>query len=91
VPNVGRLFPDFETVEREYCRRTGLFPIMHLIGIRKTLVEQYPWLPVLVYNAFLAAKNIAVKDLNEFAQPMAILSWVVSHYNETRRVMGEDF
>lgn len=91
APQVGRLFPDFKAVEQEYFRRTRLFPIMHLIGIRKSLVEQYPWLPVSVYNAFLASKNIAVKELNELAQLMVNLPWVVDHFNETRRVMGEDF
>ncbi len=91
VPNVDRLFPDFKKAEQDYFRRTGIFPIMHLIGIRKTLVEQNPWLPVNVYNAFLAAKHIAVKELNELAQLMVNLPWVVDHYNETRRVMGEDF
>jgi 4,5-dihydroxyphthalate decarboxylase len=91
VPNVDRLFPDFKKVEQDYFRRTGNFPIMHLIGIRKTLVEQYPWLPVTVYNAFLAAKNMAVKELNELAQLMVNLPWVVDHYNETRKLMGEDF
>ena len=91
VPRVDRLFPDFKAVEQEYFRRTRLFPIMHLIGIRKSLVEQYPWLPVSVYNAFLASKNVAVKELNELAQLMVNLPWVVDHFNETRRVMGEDF
>jgi len=91
APNVGRLFPDFKAVEQDYFRRTGFFPIMHLIGIRKSLVEQYPWLPVNVYNAFLAAKNIAVKELNELTQLMVNLPWVVDHYDKTRAVMGEDF
>jgi 4,5-dihydroxyphthalate decarboxylase len=91
LPQVGRLFPDFKAVEQEYFRRTRIFPIMHLIGIRKSLVEQYPWLPVSVYNAFLASKNVAVKELNELAQLMVNLPWVVDHFNETRRVMGEDF
>jgi 4,5-dihydroxyphthalate decarboxylase len=91
VPNVGRLFPDFKAVEQDYFKRTGIFPIMHLIGIRKTLVEQYPWLPVSVFNAFNAAKGIAVKELNELAQLLVNLPWVVDHYDETRKVMGEDF
>ena len=91
VPNVDRLFSDFKTVEQEYFKRTGFFPIMHLIGIRKTLVEKYPWLPVNVYNAFLAAKKIADRELNELAQLMVQLPWVVDHYNETRRVMGNDY
>ncbi len=91
VPNVERLFPDFKTVEQDYFRRTGIFPIMHLIGIRKSLVEQYPWLPVNVYKAFVAAKNIAVTELNDIGQLTATLPWAIDHYNETRRVMGEDF
>ncbi len=91
VPNVGRLFPDFKTTEQEYFRRTGLFPVMHLIGIRRTLVEQYPWLPVNVYNAFLAAKKVAIHELNELAQLMVNLPWVVAHFDETRAVMGDDF
>jgi 4,5-dihydroxyphthalate decarboxylase len=91
APNVGRLFPEFKALEQDYFRRTGFFPIMHLIGIRKTLVEQYPWLPVTVYNAFVAAKNVAVKDLNEVGQLMVHLPWVVDHFQETRRIMGEDY
>ncbi|MPS26177.1 ABC transporter substrate-binding protein [Pigmentiphaga sp.] len=91
VANVGRLFPNFREVEQDYYRRTGLFPIMHMIGIRKSLVEAHPWLPVSVFKAFLAAKDIAVKDLGEIAVLMTTLPWVVDHYNETRRLMGEDF
>jgi 4,5-dihydroxyphthalate decarboxylase len=91
VPHVGRLFEDFKAVEQEYFRRTRIFPIMHLIGIRRSLVEQYPWLPVNVFNAFLAAKRIAVKELYELAQLMVNFPWAVDHYNETVKVMGEDF
>jgi 4,5-dihydroxyphthalate decarboxylase len=91
APNVGRLFPDFKGVEQDYFRRTRLFPIMHLIGIRKELVEKHPWLPVSVYEAFVRAKNIAVKDLNEIGQLMVHLPWVVDHYRETRAIMGEDY
>jgi 4,5-dihydroxyphthalate decarboxylase len=91
APNVGRLFPNFRKAEQEYFTRTGIFPIMHMIGIRKTLVEQHPWLPVSVYNAFLEAKKIAMKDLNEIGQLMVSLPWVVDHYHETIELMGEDY
>ena len=91
VANVDRLFPDFKRAEQDYFKRTRIFPIMHLIGVRRSLVEKYPWLPVNIYNAFLAAKKIAVKELNELAQLMVNLPWVVAHYDETRAVMGEDF
>lgn len=91
APNVDRLWPDFKAVEKEYFQRTRIFPIMHLIGIRKSLVEQYPWLPVNIYNAFIAAKAVAVKELYELTQLMINLPWAVDHYQETVRVMGEDF
>jgi 4,5-dihydroxyphthalate decarboxylase len=91
TPNIARLFPDFRAAEQDYFRRTGLFPIMHLIGIRKALVEKHPWLPVNVYKAFLAAKKIAAQELGEIGALLVQLPWVVEHYNETRRLMGDDY
>jgi len=49
--HVGRLFPDYRAVEQDYFARTRLFPPMHVVGIRKTLVEKHPWMPVSVYKA----------------------------------------
>ena len=88
--NVGRLFPDFQVAEEDYFRRTGIFPIMHFVGIRKALVEKHPWLPVSVYSALLAAKNIAVKELND-PWLMSTLPWCIDHYNKARALMGEDY
>ncbi len=50
--NVGWLFRDPTVTAKDYFRRTGIFPIMHLIGIRRTLVEKFPYLPVAVFKAF---------------------------------------
>src|SRR3546814_8937869 len=50
APNVDRLFPDYRKTETDYFRRVGIFPVMHVIGIRKSLVEQHPWLPVSVFK-----------------------------------------
>ncbi len=50
--NVGWLFADPTAAAKDYFRRTGIFPIMHLIGIRRTLVEKFPYLPVAVFKAF---------------------------------------
>ena len=58
-PNVARLFPDYPAVEEAYYKKTKLFPIMHAIGIRQSLVEKHPWLAVSVYKAFLKAKGFA--------------------------------
>ncbi|MBC7781212.1 MAG: ABC transporter substrate-binding protein, partial [Proteobacteria bacterium] len=55
-PHVARLFPAYREVEAAYYEKTRLFPIMHLVGVRRTLVEKHPWLPVSVFNAFVEAK-----------------------------------
>src|SRR6202012_5611610 len=58
--HIQLLFPNTRAAEAAYYKKTGFFPIMHLIGIRKTLVEQYPWLPTSVYKAFCEAKALAM-------------------------------
>ncbi len=90
-PNVARLFPNFKDVEADYFKRTRHFPIMHMVGIRKSLVEKHPWLPVNVYKAFAEAKRLAIHDLNEINMLLITLPWVVHEYNATRELMGEDF
>ncbi len=91
APNIGRLFRDYHQTEQDYFKRTGIFPIMHMVGIRKTLVEKHPWLPVNVYKAFLEAKSIAMRDLNEICHLMVTLPWVVHEFNAARALMGEDY
>jgi len=91
APHVGRLFPEYRKAEEDYFRRTGIFPIMHMVGIRKSLADKHPWLPVNVYKAFLEAKRIVEKDLNEIGHLMAMLPWVVHEFNAARALMGEDY
>ena len=62
-PNIGWLFPDPVAAAKDYFKRTGIFPIMHLIGIRRELREQHPWLPGAVFKAFERSKAIAVEKL----------------------------
>lgn len=91
APNVGRLFPDFRSVEQDYYRRTGLFPIMHMIGIRRSLVEEHPWLPVSVYKAFLKAKDICTQQIGDIGQLWSHLPWAVAEHEATVRLMGQDY
>ncbi|MGC1625152.1 MAG: PhnD/SsuA/transferrin family substrate-binding protein, partial [Pseudolabrys sp.] len=70
---VARLFPDHKAEEEAYYRKTGIFPIMHVLGIRQTLAEEYPWLPVNLFQAFNKAKSIAMKRM---ANPRIVpLAW----------------
>jgi 4,5-dihydroxyphthalate decarboxylase len=89
--NVGRLFPDFRTVEQDYFSRTRLFPPMHVVGIRKALVEAHPWLPVSVYKAFIEAKALAIAELQQIGHFAATLPWGVAELEATQKLMGEDY
>lgn len=91
APNIARLFPDFRKAEEAYFRKTGLFPIMHLIGIRKTLVEKHPWLPASVFKAFLQAREIALKEVKDVGVLHAMLPWMPDEVARTQAVMGPNF
>lgn len=91
APNVGRLFDNYIEAEKDYFRRTRIFPIMHMVGIRRTLVEQHPWLAVSVYKAFLKAKTLAVKELDELCHLAVTLPWMVHHHNDAKALMGADY
>jgi 4,5-dihydroxyphthalate decarboxylase len=91
APNVARLFPNFREVEGDYFRRTGIFPMMHMIGIRKSLAEKYPWLPVSVYKAFVEAKRISMEQMKDIGQLWTSLPWSVAEYESTVALMGKDY
>jgi 4,5-dihydroxyphthalate decarboxylase len=91
LPTVNRLFPDYTSVEQAYFRKTGLFPIMHVIGVRKKLVEQHPWLAASVYKAFLQARDFAAQDLAQRGQLRVILPWVEADVDRVRAVMGDNY
>ncbi|HUI14979.1 MAG TPA: ABC transporter substrate-binding protein [Xanthobacteraceae bacterium] len=90
-PHIARLFPDTRAAEQAYYEKTRLFPIMHLIGIRKTLAGKYPWLATSVYKAFCEAKARAVIDLRDVNALMVTLPWLEAETRETSAIMGEDF
>jgi 4,5-dihydroxyphthalate decarboxylase len=77
APKSGRLFPDYPAVEAAYFKKTKLFPIMHGIGIRRSIVEKYPWVAVNVYKAFLKAKALCMAELAEIGHLHSTLPWPV--------------
>ena len=62
-PKVARLFPNHRELEVEYYKRTKIYPIMHVIVIKRALYEQHPWIALSLYKAFLAAKERAMRAL----------------------------
>ena len=93
-PRVRRLIDDPPTAERAYYERTRIFPILHMVGIRKTLVAEHPWLPERVFAAFVEAKKIAMAEIHAIAAAGAnkvTLPWFAAEVARTRALMGEDY
>lgn len=90
-PGVGRLFPNFRDEERAYFAKTGIFPIMHVLGIRETLLQDHPWLASSVVKAFQQAKERCLRELEEVTALKVTLPWVAQEAEETRALMGRDF
>jgi 4,5-dihydroxyphthalate decarboxylase len=91
TPNVGWLFADPVAVAKDYFKRTGIFPIMHLVGVRRTLAEKHPWLPGAVYKAFEQAKQAALALLSDTSATKVTLPFVEERLMEARALMGDDF
>jgi len=91
TPNVGWLFPDPAATASDYFKRTGIFPIMHLVGVRRTLAEQHPWLPGAVYKAFSQAKDKAIDMLADPSASKATLPFLEERVAQARALMGDDF
>src|SRR6202051_152264 len=89
--HITRLFPNTRAAEQAYYKKTGLFPIMHLVGIRKSLVERYPWLPTSVYKAFCEAKALAMIDLRDVNALMVTLPWLEAETKEPAGFLGGGF
>ena len=88
---VRRLFEDHRQVERDYFRRTGIFPIMHVIAIRRDVYERDRWVAQSLQKAFTAAQRETYADLSETAALKTMLPWLTAEVEETRRDMGDDF
>jgi len=87
-PRIGRLFSDYKKEEIGYFQKTGIFPIMHVLGIRAEIVERYPWVPVNLYAAFNAAKEAGMKRMEN--PRIAPLAWYREAWEEQEAILGRD-
>lgn len=90
-PQVGRLFSDSIAVASEHYRRTRIFPIMHLVGLRRELAEQQPWLPAALVKAFSAAKELALTALSDTSATKMTMPFVEDNLSVVKRLMGENY
>jgi 4,5-dihydroxyphthalate decarboxylase len=88
---VRRLFEDYKSVEQQYFRDTGIFPIMHTVVIRRDVYEHNRWVAQALCKAFTEAQRRTYDDLDVTAALKAMLPWLTAHVEETRRLMGTDY
>jgi 4,5-dihydroxyphthalate decarboxylase len=90
-PNIGWLFDDPTAAAKDYYKRTGVFPIMHVAAIRKELAERHPWLPAAVFKAFSQSKAAALELLADTSATKVTLPFVEEQLKAARETMGEDY
>ena len=84
------LFADAKAAEIEWYAATKIFPIMHAVGVKKSLIKKYPDLARRVFNAFHSAKAIAISELDVTQAPKVTLPWPHYAIDEARALMGRD-
>jgi 4,5-dihydroxyphthalate decarboxylase len=87
-PRVARLFPDYKNEEISYFKRTGIFPIMHVMGIKQEILDRHPWVAINMYQAFEQAKEIAIARMEN---PRIVpLAWYREAWEEQEEILGSD-
>lgn len=90
-PNIRRLFTNIKSTEQQYYKKTGLFPIMHVAAVRADVAKEMPWLPAAAFRMYSEAKQAAYANLAATTVLNTSLPWVTEEYEETRRLMGDDY
>lgn len=89
-PAIRRLFPDVQKVEEDYYRRTGIFPIMHILVIREELYQQHRWVAESLYKAFCQAKDECLRAMYDATSLPCTLPWLIAEIERERQVFGVD-
>jgi 4,5-dihydroxyphthalate decarboxylase len=89
-PDVARLFPDYRALERKLYETTKIFPIMHLIAIRRDLYERHRWIATSLYKAFVESKRRALARMRYAGSLGYMLPWLLAEIEEIDEVFGGD-
>jgi len=89
-PHVGRLFADSIGAAEDFFRRTRIFPIMHVLGVRRSLAEEYPFLPAALFKAFSDSKRLAEDALADTSATKVTMPFVEDTLNRAQALMGPD-
>ena len=87
---VRRLFADFRDVELAYARKTGIFPIMHVVALRRQVFERHRWVPLNLLKAFDEAKRRSLERAADVTASHFPLPWVPDELGRMRELLGAD-
>src|SRR6202140_2945774 len=89
-PDIARLFPNFVELEKDHYKRTKIYPIMHLVAIKKSIYEKYPFVATSLFNAFQRAKEIALERMYNQRALRYMLPWLPRDIDEIYEYFGGD-
>lgn len=89
-PDVRRLFANSKGTEQQYFKKTGVFPIMHAVAIRKSLLKKEPWLAEAIFKAYSKAKTMDYMYMQKLGWAYDSLPWYSQEYEETKKLMGKN-
>ncbi|HUZ21988.1 MAG TPA: hypothetical protein VMU75_15615 [Acidimicrobiales bacterium] len=87
-PGIVRLFPDYRPIEEEYVRRTGIFPIMHVLALRSDVLDEHPWIAMNLLSAFEEAKRRSEERLSDITASRVPLPWLPEYASGLRGLLG---
>ena len=90
APNVKRLFPDFKNDEKTYYKEHSIFPIMHLVVVKRKLVEENPFVATALFDAMNESKNTALRRMKFMGALRYMLPWLPSELDDIQEVFGDD-
>jgi 4,5-dihydroxyphthalate decarboxylase len=90
-PKVRRLMPNYAEVEKDYYKRTKIYPIMHTVVIRRDIYDRDPWVALNLYKAFCRAKDYCYHHITETGSPKASFAWLQPMIEEEQAIIGKDW
>jgi 4,5-dihydroxyphthalate decarboxylase len=90
-PLIERLFPDPRRVEQAYFKKTGIFPIMHAVAVRNSLLDKNPWLAEAIFTAYSESKTQDYAFMRKYGWVFDSLPWYGQEFEETKKLMGKNF
>ena len=90
-PSIQRLFPNFREVEANYYKRTRIFPIMHVLAIKREVYEKHPFVATSLYNACCESRALAIAKMRDVGALRFMLPWLVADFHEIDDVFGNEF